>query len=109
MPTYEYQCGTCANRFEKFQSFKDEPVKVCPNCGNAVKKLISSPGIIFKGEGWYANDSRKAKGKGEPAEATAATASSSEAPSTNSVATDMGTVDFGNKTYKAKMEVKDAD
>ena len=60
MPTYEYQCGTCGNRFEKYQSFSDEPVKVCPECGNEVRKVFSAAGIIFKGSGWYINDSRKA-------------------------------------------------
>ena len=60
MPTYEYQCGTCGNRFEKFQSFSDEPIKVCPECGNPVKKVFSPAGIIFKGSGWYINDSKKA-------------------------------------------------
>jgi putative FmdB family regulatory protein len=60
MPTYEYQCGTCGNRFEKFQSFSDEPVKICPECGSPVKKVFSPAGIIFKGSGWYVNDSKKA-------------------------------------------------
>ncbi len=59
MPTYEYQCGTCGNRFEKFQSFSDEPIKICPECGNPVKKVFSPAGIIFKGSGWYINDSKK--------------------------------------------------
>lgn len=60
MPTYEYQCGTCGNRFEKFQSFSEEPVKICPECGSPVKKVFSPAGIIFKGSGWYINDSKKA-------------------------------------------------
>jgi len=59
MPTYEYQCSTCGNRFEKYQSFSDEPVKICPNCGNEVRKVFSAAGVIFKGSGWYINDSRK--------------------------------------------------
>ncbi len=58
MPTYEYQCSTCRHRFDKFQSFSEEPVKACPECGNSVKKVISSSGIIFKGSGWYINDSK---------------------------------------------------
>ncbi len=62
MPTYEYQCGTCGNRFEKYQSFSDEPIKICPECGNEVRKVFSAAGIIFKGSGWYVNDSRKSSG-----------------------------------------------
>ena len=68
MPTYEYQCSTCGHRFEKFQSFSEDPVKECPVCGQSVKKLISSSGIIFKGSGWYINDSKKSS----PAATTAA-------------------------------------
>ena len=67
MPTYEYQCGTCGNRFEKFQSFSDEPIKICPECGNPVKKVFSPAGIIFKGSGWYINDSKKSTSTTAPA------------------------------------------
>jgi putative FmdB family regulatory protein len=60
MPTYEYECRSCGSDFDVFQSMSDEPLKVCPSCGNAVKRKISSgTGIIFKGSGFYKNDSRK--------------------------------------------------
>lgn len=58
MPTYEYQCTVCGHRFEKFQSFSADPIKECPVCGEPVKKVISAAGIIFKGSGWYINDSK---------------------------------------------------
>lgn len=58
MPVYEYLCQACAHRFEKKQSFSDEPVRVCPECGGATRKLLSRPGIVFKGSGWYVTDSR---------------------------------------------------
>src|SRR2546425_8450086 len=58
MPIYEYQCQACQHRFERRQSFRDEPVKVCPECGGATKRLLQAPPIIFKGSGWYATDSR---------------------------------------------------
>lgn len=58
MPVYEYQCQACRHRFERRQSFSDEPVKVCPECGGATKRLLQAPPIIFKGGGWYATDSR---------------------------------------------------
>jgi putative FmdB family regulatory protein len=58
MPVYEYQCQACRHRFERRQSFHDEPVKVCPECGGATKRLLQAPPIIFKGSGWYATDSR---------------------------------------------------
>lgn len=70
MPTYEYQCGTCGNRFEKYQSFSDEPIKICPECGNEVRKVFSAAGIIFKGSGWYVNDSRKSSSSKNGAKAS---------------------------------------
>jgi putative FmdB family regulatory protein len=56
MPLYEYQCDACAHRFEVIQKFSDAPIDVCPKCGGAVKKLLSSPAIQFKGTGWYITD-----------------------------------------------------
>ena len=59
MPLYEYQCDVCANRFERIQKFSDPPVDACPACGGAVRKLLSSPAIQFKGSGWYITDYAK--------------------------------------------------
>lgn len=56
MPLYEYQCDVCAHRFEVIQKFSDAPIEVCPKCGGAVRKLLSSPAIQFKGSGWYITD-----------------------------------------------------
>lgn len=66
MPTYEYRCDACNDRFEKFQSISAEPVRDCPQCGaeNAVKRLISGgAGLIFKGSGFYTTDYRSASYK----------------------------------------------
>lgn len=56
MPIYEYQCDSCSYRFEVKQSIKDDPLSACERCGKAVRRLISSPGIMFKGSGWYVTD-----------------------------------------------------
>lgn len=56
MPTYEYECLECKNRFEVFQSMNDEPVKDCEKCGKPVRKVFKSAGVIFKGTGFYVND-----------------------------------------------------
>jgi putative FmdB family regulatory protein len=56
MPLYEYQCDACAHRFEVIQKYSDAPIDVCPKCGGAVSKLLSSPAIQFKGSGWYITD-----------------------------------------------------
>lgn len=60
MPTYEYQCTNCGHIFEAFQAISEEPIRECPECGKPVKRLISGgTGIIFKGSGFYVNDSKK--------------------------------------------------
>jgi putative FmdB family regulatory protein len=62
MPLYEYECEACGHRFEVIQKFSDAPVETCPACGGAVRKLLSSPAIQFKGSGWYITDyARKGK------------------------------------------------
>ena len=56
MPIYEYLCETCDHKFEVKQKFSDPPVDTCVKCGKSVRKLISAPGIMFKGSGWYVTD-----------------------------------------------------
>ena len=59
MPTYEYECEACGEKFEIFQSIKAEPIKKCPKCGKKVRRLIGAgAGVIFKGSGFYATDYR---------------------------------------------------
>jgi putative FmdB family regulatory protein len=66
MPIYEYRCEACNHAFERLQSFRDESVSICPVCGEArCRRLISAPGIVFKGSGWYIKDSRQAGRGGE--------------------------------------------
>jgi putative FmdB family regulatory protein len=59
MPTYEYACTNCGNRFEVFQRIDDDPLTVCERCGGALRKVFHPAGIVFKGSGFYATDSRK--------------------------------------------------
>lgn len=57
MPTYDYKCLRCDKKFEIFQSMKDEPLKICPDCKGELKRLIGSgAGAIFKGTGFYQTD-----------------------------------------------------
>lgn len=60
MPTYEYECGACGHRFEKFQSMTEKAVKKCPQCGkNKAGRVISGgAGVLFKGSGFYQTDYR---------------------------------------------------
>lgn len=60
MPTYDYQCQSCGHEFELFQNITDDPIRKCPECGKAVKRLIGAgAAVIFKGPGFYATDYRK--------------------------------------------------
>ena len=60
MPLYEYQCQACKKRFEKIRKFSDPPLKKCDLCGKGpVTKLLSAPGIAFKGSGFYITDYAK--------------------------------------------------
>jgi putative FmdB family regulatory protein len=61
MPTYDYECKSCRHTFEAFQSIRDEPLKKCPKCGKAVRRLFGGGlGIIFKGSGFYTTDYKHA-------------------------------------------------
>lgn len=67
MPLYEYECDSCGRRFERIQKFSDPPVAECPTCGGAVRKLLSSPAIQFKGSGFYITDYPKSGSGGDAA------------------------------------------
>ena len=62
MPTYEYECKSCRNRFEERQSFSSEPVATCPVCMNGARRIFHAVPIMFKGAGFYVNDYGKGRG-----------------------------------------------
>jgi putative FmdB family regulatory protein len=61
VPTYQYACKqpACGHRFEAVQSFSDDPLTECPVCEGQVRKVFSAVGVVFKGSGFYRNDSRE--------------------------------------------------
>jgi putative FmdB family regulatory protein len=62
MPTYDYVCTACDHTFEAFQSIRAEPLRVCPECGGEVKRVIGpGAGFIFKGSGFYITDYTRSK------------------------------------------------
>jgi putative FmdB family regulatory protein len=61
VPTYSYQCKEFGEAFDAVQSFSDDPLTVCPNCGGPLRKLFNSVGVVFKGSGFYRTDSRSSK------------------------------------------------
>lgn len=59
MPVYTYrrEDGTT---FDVRQSFHDSALTVDPQTGQKVVRVVQNAGIIFKGSGFYVNDSKKA-------------------------------------------------
>ncbi len=69
MPTYEYACDACRETVEIFQKMSEEPLEVCPKCGEkALRRLISGgAGLIFKGSGFYVTDYKNKSTSSAPA------------------------------------------
>lgn len=44
MPTYDYQCKSCAHPFTVMHKISD-PAPACPVCGAEAKKLLSAPAV----------------------------------------------------------------
>ncbi len=94
MPIYAYACEECGVHFERRQSFSDDPITVCPECGGHTHRLIQPAGIIFKGSGFYVNDSKgskanltstpKSESKSESSESTASTPAKSKSSGSSS-------------------------
>jgi len=64
MPVYAYQCENCGVQFEKQQSFSDQPLLRCPECGKKTLRKVYQPvGIVFKGSGFYATDHHSPSGQ----------------------------------------------
>ena len=74
MPTYEYECQSCHQRVEAVQKFSDAPLTTCEHCNGELKKVFSAVGIVFKGSGFYKNDSRGASSSTTPPASTPAPA-----------------------------------
>ena len=77
MPLYEYRGRKCNHQFEIQQSFSDDALTVCPECEGELRKVFNPVGIVFKGSGFYKNDSRS----------SSSSSSSSSTPSTGSEST----------------------
>lgn len=58
MPTYQYQCTDCGEALEIHQSFSDDALTECPACRGTLRKVFNAVGVVFKGSGFYRNDSR---------------------------------------------------
>ncbi|MFD3834791.1 FmdB family zinc ribbon protein [Streptomyces sp. NPDC058642] len=84
MPTYQYQCTECGEGLEAVQKFTDDALTECPNCQGRLKKVFSAVGIVFKGSGFYRNDSRGSSSSTSPASSKPATSTPSTSTSSSS-------------------------
>ncbi|MFK0169282.1 FmdB family zinc ribbon protein [Streptomyces sp. NPDC090306] len=84
MPTYQYQCTECGEGLEAVQKFTDDALTECPNCGGRLKKVFSAVGIVFKGSGFYRNDSRGSSSSSSPASSSSKSSSESSKSSSDS-------------------------
>jgi putative FmdB family regulatory protein len=89
LPTYEYACTACGHRLEAVQSFSDDPLTECPECGSALRKVYGAVGIVLKGSGFYKTDSRAAasangNGNGKKPEAASDDSSTTKKDSSTS-------------------------
>jgi putative FmdB family regulatory protein len=85
VPTYQYQCTDCGAALEVVQSFSDDALTVCPECDGRLRKVFNAVGVVFKGSGFYRNDSRAASTSSETAKKPEKAAEKpAEKPSTTS-------------------------
>jgi putative FmdB family regulatory protein len=90
MPTYEYECQTCHQHVDAVQKFSDPALTTCEACGGELRKVFSAVGIVFKGSGFYKNDSRGSKTTTTPPAATPAS-TPAPAPATSAPASNTST------------------
>jgi putative FmdB family regulatory protein len=84
VPTYQYQCTECGDGLEAVQKFTDDALTECPSCGGRLKKVFSAVGIVFKGSGFYRNDSRGSSSSSSPASSSKSSNGSSSSSDSSS-------------------------
>jgi putative FmdB family regulatory protein len=67
VPTYQYACTDCGREHEAVQAFSDPSLTQCPTCGGSLRKIFGAVGVVFKGSGFYRNDSRPPRTTGSDA------------------------------------------
>ncbi|MBJ6645557.1 MULTISPECIES: FmdB family zinc ribbon protein [Streptomyces] len=98
MPTYQYQCTECGEGLEAVQKFTDDALTECPNCQGRLKKVFSAVGIVFKGSGFYRNDSRGSSSSSSPASSKSSGSSSSSSSSSDSGSSSSSSGSSGSST-----------
>jgi putative FmdB family regulatory protein len=78
VPTYSYACTECGDRFDAVQAFSDDALTTCEKCSGRLRKLFGNVGVVFKGSGFYRNDSRESTKSSTNGSAKSSSSSSSE-------------------------------
>jgi len=78
VPTYSYACTECDDRFDAVQAFSEDALTTCEKCSGRLRKLFGSVGVVFKGSGFYRNDSRESAKSSSNGTAKSSASSSSD-------------------------------
>ncbi|MFI6935597.1 FmdB family zinc ribbon protein [Streptomyces sp. NPDC050287] len=98
MPTYQYQCTECGEGLEAVQKFTDDALTECPNCQGRLKKVFSAVGIVFKGSGFYRNDSRSSSSSSSPASSSKSSTSTTTSDAKSSSSTSSSSTSSDSKS-----------
>jgi len=101
VPTYQYACTECGHAFEEVQSFSDDALTVCPECAGKLRKLFNAVGVVFKGSGFYRNDSRAKESSSLTSSASSETKSETKSETTSAPKTETKSSDSAGKTPAA--------
>ena len=86
MPTYQYRCKACGEELEAVQRFSDPALTTCPACSGELRKVYNAVGVVFKGSGFYATDSRTQTSTSKPAASEPTSPAKTKEPATASAA-----------------------
>jgi putative FmdB family regulatory protein len=104
VPTYQYACTECGHAFEQVQSFTDDALTECPDCGGRLRKVFNAVGVVFKGSGFYRTDSRA----GSSASVPAASSSSPDSSSSDSSSSDSSSSDSSSGASSSSSSKSDS-
>lgn len=95
MPTYQYRCLACGEELEAKQSFSDAALTQCPSCSGELRKVFGAAGVVFKGSGFYRNDSRSTSSTSGAGSSSPSTSSSSTSSTPSGSSSSTGSAGSG--------------
>lgn len=98
MPTYAYACADCGHAFDIVQSFSDDALTVCPQCDGTLRKQFNAVGVVFKGGGFYRNDSRSNDSSSSSSSDSSSSSASGSSSSSSSASSSSSSTSSGTAT-----------